>query len=173
MWWIVLLMFGCVTQPETEPGAPEAPRQAKAKVKAKAGKQPAQGGQKRLPPTARKGPQKPLGQAGEVQGALVFETEEDKTKATLKMTWEGGEATALLGTTPGTCAAAPAKALPDGTEPLWWATCESTDKKAEFAVGQKGDVLWVQRALVGEEGLGEWKQVRTVPLVKGTVLKAP
>ena len=170
MWWIVLLLFGCVTEPAPVPGAPEAPKQAK--TKAKTGKKPPTGGAKKMPPTARKkpAPKKKFGFAGPVAGELSFETVEEKTKATLKMTWEGGDATALLGVTPGTCSEGEVQALPDGDEALWWAVCEAADKKAEFAVGQKANTLWVKRALHGEEGLGDWKNVRNLDLVEGTVL---
>jgi len=167
-----LLITGCLTSSDApEKPAVQQPHRGKAPAK---GKAPKKGDPSKVPPTARK-PPKPIGTAGAMTGNLVLtakgEGEKMRTKAELALTWSGGSHTAMLGMTPGACTQTEPEAMGE-EQPLWWANCGNSEKSAAFAVLQSEDGIVVKRALKGDDGApGEFKTVRTIPLVEGATLQ--
>ena len=167
-----LLITGCLTSSDApEKPAVQQPHRGKAPAK---GKAPKKGDPSKVPPTARK-PPKPIGTAGAMTGNLVLtakgEGEKMRTKAELALTWSGGSHTAMLGMTPGACTQTEPEAMGE-EQPLWWANCGNSEKSAAFAVLQADEGIVVKRSVKGDDGaLGEFKTVRTIPLVDGATLQ--
>lgn len=119
-------------------------------------------------------PQGRIGAEGEMLGQLVLtptgEGDAMKTRAQLRMGWEGGQHTAFLGVTAGSCEEVEPKEVASGLTATWWSTCTWKDMTADFAILSSGGMLLVQRAITRGGEQGEWATVRRIPLAEGAVI---
>ena len=110
---------------------------------------------------------------GPTQGTLELEVSgegsQQRTKAKLSLTWEGGSADVPLGQVPGQCSEVEPTPLPgqDGESltPVWAISCTAGDKAAKLAIVQSKGGLFVRRAPLDASGAaGSYKTVKRVPL---------
>ena len=140
---------------------------AKGKATAK-GKQPAKG-------KASGDSQPALGVAGTIKGALALDATgtdaSSVTKATLSLTWDGGEKALSLGEIKGNCTdevPAPITAGEKQITPLWSVSCDTPgEHDAKIAIVQSGTTLAVRRAMADGEKLSPWRTLKRVKLVEG------
>lgn len=176
----VLLAFllACTPQPpEPRPAAPNSAQRAKAAkaqavraarakaMKARAAKAGGGMGGAGGGAGARVGTAGPM--VGEVVYTQVGEGEMLKTRAQLRLQWEGGQQAALLGETSGTCVAAEPRAVASGQTATWWSTCTWKDMVADYAILIAGPMVVVQRQITKDDKASEWITVRRVHLVDG------
>ena len=176
---LLALLFACTPsapKPTPAPAAPadkvaktpgpRAKAKAKAKAKAMRAKAKARGG----------AAGKKVGAPGQMLGQLVLQTQGEgdaqKTRATLRTSWEGGRHTVLLGITAGSCSEVEPREVANGVKATWWSECVYKDMKADYAILVSSGMIVVQRAITKDEKTGEWTTVRRVPLADDAMLIA-
>jgi hypothetical protein len=134
------------------------------------------GGAKAAKAGGAKGAPEAIGVSGKISGVLSLdqsgEGEKTLTRASLKLSWEGGDKDLPLGEVKGTCtdaAVTPIKAGEQEVTPLWAVDCTAATggHDARIAIVQSDTTLSVRRAKVEGETLSAWRMIKRLRLVEG------
>jgi hypothetical protein len=196
--FILALTMACSSSTPDEPeaqavqaerSAPPGAMGKKSKGKSPRGKKPTKsakgkqapsrtkaGGAKAAKAGGAKGAPEAIGVSGKISGVLSLdqsgEGEKTLTRASLKLSWEGGDKDLPLGEVKGTCtdaAVTPIKAGEQEVTPLWAVDCTAATggHDARIAIVQSDTTLSVRRAKVEGETLSAWRMIKRLRLVEG------